>query len=305
MPVTGQLQAIITFCAFYAAVSVVRERPMRHCNPCCLQELGLSVARGTDHTDGGTNGLFYVGDHMPALASMHRAHMASQELYEQRLQSCADDGRIGAVCCWALLNLTRYTPAQVRCHWPRRCRKSSHDRDCWVSCAAVTTRSAARRKRRHPSFAVAPCALIFVTVMHKIIWPRLALCKKFNGCLHNLAEQTDCSLCVCACMQPQMARDGLFTLLQVAQQLGAGPRGAVACAVLREIQWHYRNVTLFYRAELRLKVQQLLAAGQVRTGHGCLCGLDMPACVVCTCGAHIDKAGCRALSSRWVVPDNT
>ena len=35
-------------------------------------------------------------------------------------------------------------------------------------------------------------------------------------------------------------------------------------AILRCIQWHYRNVTLFYRAELRLKVQQLLDAGQVR-----------------------------------------
>ena len=65
-------------------------------------------------------------------------------------------------------------------------------------------------------------------------------------------------------MQPQLGRCGLFTMMAVAKVLGEGPRGWIACNILRNIQWHYRNVTLFYHAELRIKYQLLMEAGQVR-----------------------------------------
>jgi hypothetical protein len=65
-------------------------------------------------------------------------------------------------------------------------------------------------------------------------------------------------------VQPQLGKFGLFTMMNTAKKLGAGPRGWAACNILRNIQWHYRNVTLFYQAELRVKFQQVLDAGQVR-----------------------------------------
>ena len=64
-------------------------------------------------------------------------------------------------------------------------------------------------------------------------------------------------------VQPQLGRFGLFTLMAVAKAHADGTRGRVACAVLRKVQWHYRNVTLFYRAELRLKFDVLVNAGQL------------------------------------------
>ena len=67
-------------------------------------------------------------------------------------------------------------------------------------------------------------------------------------------------------MQPQIGRYGLFTIMNVAKVLGDGPRGWIACNILRNIQWHYRNVTLFYHAELRVKYEQLCDAGQVCGG---------------------------------------
>ena len=66
-------------------------------------------------------------------------------------------------------------------------------------------------------------------------------------------------------VQPQLGRYGLFTVMNVAKKLGGGPRGWAACNILRNVQWHYRNVTLFYHAELRVKYEQVLEAAQARS----------------------------------------
>lgn len=64
-------------------------------------------------------------------------------------------------------------------------------------------------------------------------------------------------------VQPQLGRWGLFTMMRVAQVLGTGPRGWLACNILRNIQWKSKNVSLFYRAELRMKFDLLMESSQV------------------------------------------
>ena len=78
-------------------------------------------------------------------------------------------------------------------------------------------------------------------------------------------RSTDITKWVCVTLQPQVGRFGLFTMMRVAQVLGSGPRGVVACNILRNVQWHYHNATLFYRAELKFKYDLLLEAPHVRS----------------------------------------
>jgi hypothetical protein len=52
-------------------------------------------------------------------------------------------------------------------------------------------------------------------------------------------------------------------MMNVAKVLGAGPRGSMACTILRNVQWNCQNVTRLYRMELRMKHRLLLEAGQV------------------------------------------
>eukprot|EP00892_Ulva_mutabilis_P004850 jgi/Ulvmu1/2737/UM014_0194.1 len=72
--------------------------------------------------------------------------------------------------------------------------------------------------------------------------------------------------------KPQLGRYGLFTLLNVAKVFGQGPRGTLACNILRNIQWHWKNVTLFYQAELRMKYR--LLCDTARVWHYCRCSID-------------------------------
>ena len=65
--------------------------------------------------------------------------------------------------------------------------------------------------------------------------------------------------------------------MAVAKVLGEGPRGWIACNILRSIQWHHRNASLFYHAELRIKYELLMAAGQVRRPR-CRCGVPRAFC---------------------------
>ena len=89
-------------------------------------------------------------------------------------------------------------------------------------------------------------------------------------------------------LQPQLGKYGLFTLLNVAKVLGQGLRGALACNILRNIQWHWRNVTLFYQAELYMKYNLFCDVAQVRQNvHISVCALSAPAEV--SGGAYVER----------------
>jgi hypothetical protein len=75
------------------------------------------------------------------------------------------------------------------------------------------------------------------------------------------------NICSVDAAQVQVAHEGLFTLLDTVKSLSQSPRGRLSRDILRRVQWHCENVTLFYSAELKIKVSVILRNFQVRIGE--------------------------------------